>query len=281
MRGVGIVTDASAQFLTSHFPGRERVHFLPWSIRWAGERYPADDAELARRLPPSLVRREGPTWAFPTEEAIAAWLQPLMRRYDALLLLPLGSGLGELFQRVNEAAAAFAAHYPVYAIDTHTLGAGLGWLVQESAALAAAGADVFTLLRHTRGMSSRIYTAVSPRALTYLCRGGFLEPDQAIVGEMLEMYPFFVLEEGRWVPLHKARSSRHLLDLMQEFASEFVSLEKMAVLHPPQYFQREARNLHERFRHSHEGVPVKVAEMNAVTAAMLGPRTLALFVLAA
>jgi len=68
---------------------------------------------------------------------------------------------------------------------------------------------------------------------------------------------------------------------MQEFASEFVSLEKMAVLHPPQYFQREARNLHERFRHSHEGVPVKVAEMNAVTAAMLGPRTLALFVLAA
>jgi len=278
MRGVGIITDASAQFLTPHFPGRDRVHILPLPIAWEGQHYPASDNNLSLALPPSLVHRSPPAITFPDQKALTQQLQALARQYDGLLIVPMGNSLTTLFQHLAEAATAINNSYPVYMVDSQTTGVALGWLVQTAAAEAHQYADIFTILRRLRGMVSRIYTALCAQSLTYLDHSGFLEPSQAIVGEMLDLHPFFVLEEGRLAPLQKARSSRHLLDLMQEFTTEFAHLQAIAITHHPRYFRREAHNLRERLIHAGAPSPIRITEMNTLNTVLFGPRTLTLYV---
>ena len=281
MRGVGIVTDASAQFLTPHFLGNERVHILPLPIEWEGRRYFAPDDNLTAALPPSLMQHPHPKIVFPTQAALVQQISALTKQYDGLLIVPMGSSLTDLFQHLAEAVAAIGQNYPIYLVDTQTTGVGLGWLVQAAAAEASRQADIFAILRHVRGMVSRVYTALCAQSLTYLDHSGFLEPSQAIVGELLALHPLFVLEEGRLAPLHKARSSRHLLDLMQEFTVEFAHLRAVAITHHPRYFRREAHNLHDRLVNISTSLPIRVAEMNTINTVLFGPRTLTLYIRAA
>jgi len=278
MRGVGIITDASVQFLTPRFPGHERVHILPLPIEWEGQRYLAPNPRLTAALPPSLIHHSPPRITLPSPKELTQQISALMKTYDGLLVIPAGSSLLDLFQHVTEAVAATGNNYPIYIVETQTIGVGLGWLVQAAAADAARGTDVFTTLRRVRGMVSRIYTALCARSLTYLDHSGFLEPSQAIIGEMLALYPLFVLEEGRLAPLHKARSSRHLLDLMQEFTTEFTHLEAAAIIHHPQHFRRAAQNLRDRLGNIGTPLPVHVIEMNTISAVLFGPHTLMLYI---
>ncbi len=278
MRGVGIITDASAQFLTPRFPGHERVHTMPLPVDWEGRRYLPPSHNLTTALPPSLIHRSPPQITFPTPKELTQQLSAHMRQYDGLLVMPMGSSLTDLFQHVAEAIAALGHNYPIYLVDTHTTGVGLGWLVQAAAAEASTGADIFTVLRHVRGMVSRIYTALCVQSLTYLDHSGFLEPSQAIIGEMLALHPLFVIEEGRLAPLHKARSSRHLLDLMQEFTTEFTALQAVAITHHPHHFQREAHNLRDRLANIGAPLPIPVVEMNTLSTVLFGPRTLTLYI---
>jgi len=278
MRGVGIITDASVQFLTPRFPGRERVHILPLPIEWEGQRYLPPNPRLTAALPPSLIHHSPPRMTLPSPKELTQQISALMKTYDGLLVVPAGSSLIDLFQDITEAVAAISTNYPIYIVDTQTTGVGLGWLVQAAAAEAARGTDVFTTLRRVRGMVSRIYTALCARSLTYLDHSGFLEPSQAIIGEMLGLYPLFVLEAGRLAPLQKARSSRHLLDLMQEFTNEFAHLEATAIAHHPHHFRREAHNLHDRLVNSGTPLPIPVTEMNTISTVLFGPRTLMLYI---
>ena len=278
MRGVGIVTDPSAQFLTPRYPGYKRVHTLPLSILWNRQRYASAGDELAASLPPSLLHRTPPRLILPTEKEILEQLRALARRYDALLLLPMGSNLSAaLFERVVKAASVANGGYPIYTVDTQTTGAGLGWLVQVAAAHAENGENIFAVLRSVRAMVHHIYTVLCARALTYLDHNGFLEPSQAIIGEMLELYPLFVLEDGRLAPLHKSRSSRHLLDLMQEFAAEFSLLQGAVITYHPHHFHREAHNLRDRLLHFDSPFPVHLMPLNNINAVLFGPRTIALY----
>ncbi len=278
MRGVGIVTDASAHFLPPSFAEHPRVHMLPLPILWEGQRYLPPSSALTTALPPSLIHRTPPRFLVPPAPEIAQHLRYLMPHYDALLLLPMGSSLSGFFQHCTEAAALLGGGFPIYIVDTHTTGIGLGWLVQKAARMAETGAAIFDILTHIRGMVGHIYTALGALSLTYLYHHGFLEPGQAIIGEMLEMLPLFVLEEGRLAPLQKARSSRHLLDLMEEFTLEFSTPAEVVITYHPRYFRREAGNLHDRLLNNLP-FPPKTTEMDTVSAALFGPRTLGLYVL--
>ncbi len=282
MRGVGIITDASAQFLTSTFLGHDRVHVLPLHVHWQGQQFSASEKGILRALPTSLLHEPAPpSLQIPTAGEIAHFLTALMPYYDGLLLLPMGNSTTPLFQAAVQATHQLPRGYPIYVVDTHTFGIGLGWLVQSAAQMAASGATIFEILSHVRDMVSRIYTTMCVQSLTYLYHSGFLDPAQAIIGEMLNLCPIFVLEEGRLAPLHKARSPRHLLDLLQEFTNEFNALQSIVITHHPQHFQREANNLRERLVNDGKQRLVHVTHTNGITTALFGPRALNLFILAA
>ncbi len=282
MRGVGIITDASAQFLSPNFTGNDRVHTLPLHIHWQGQSFSPHQSDLQHALPTSLLHHsEPPTLQTPSVSEIVSFLTPLIPYYDGLLLLPMSNSTTPLFQTAVQAANQVTKGYPIYVVDTQTFGIGLGWLVQAAAQMASSGASIFEILSHVRNMVSRIYTTMCVQSLTYLYHSGFLDPAQAIIGEMLDLCPIFVLEEGRLAPLHKARSPRHLLDLLQEFTNEFNALQSIVIAHHPHHFHREANNLRDRLSNDGKQRLVQITQTDSVTTTLFGPRALHLFILAA
>ena len=279
MPNVGILTDASAHLLNKNFPGAERVHIHPLTLLWEGGEHLLPNQALSAKLPPTLLGETPPRLILPSRRELRARLHELALRYDSLLILPMESTLSPLFQRLLEIADETPESFPVYVMDTHTFGVGLGWLVRQAALLASMGKGLFDLLSALRPMRERIYTMLCIESLTYLHHTGLLDPAQAIVGEMLGLCPLFVLEDGRLVPMHKARSGRHMLDLLEDFAGEFGDLAEIAIVYGARRFAREARHLQSRLRNLYPHAAIHMAELDAVTAATLGPRTIGVFVM--
>ena len=279
MPNVGILTDASAYLLGKHFSGAERVHIHPLTLLWEGVEYLLPNQTLPAKLPPTLLGAPPPRLILPSQRELRARLHELALRYDSLLALPMGNTLSPIFERLLRVAESAPESFPVYVMDTHTFSVGLGWLVQRAALLASLGNGLFDLLSALRPVRDRIYTMLCIESLTYLRHAGVLDPAQAIVGEMMGLCPLFVVEEGRFVPVHKARSTRHMLDLMEDFVSEFGEVEEIAVVYGERRFAREARHLQDRLRAVQPDAAIRVGGLDAFTAAMLGPRTIGVFVM--
>jgi fatty acid-binding protein DegV len=106
-----------------------------------------------------------------------------------------------------------------------------------------------------RGLIPHVYTIFCNQSLSYLQLSGQLDPAQALVGEMLGITPFFILENGRLTPVQKARSTRHLVDTFHEFITEFIHLKHIALLQGLPPFINEARALHERIQENFPTTP--------------------------
>jgi fatty acid-binding protein DegV len=128
-----------------------------------------------------------------------------------------------------------------------------------------------------RGIIPRIYTVFCTQSLTYLYRSGHLDPAQAIIGEMLGVMPFFILENGRLVPIQKVRNPRHLVDILHEFIAEFENLKHIALVQGVPPFEQEVRNLKERLNGDYPSASYSEHTLGAALATILGPRSLGVF----
>jgi hypothetical protein len=70
-----------------------------------------------------------------------------------------------------------------------------------------------------------------------------------------------------------------LVDLLHEFICEFTEIDHIAFIQGVPPFESETRALRERIALDFETVPISEHTINAPLAAMLGPRSLGLYVL--
>jgi DegV family protein with EDD domain len=276
---VCILTDSTAQFTISSFPGQELVRIIPFHIQLNHERY-ADSKDLKVYDFPSSTR-DGtcPQIQPPTPEEFRQVYLSLAHKCHNIITILLSANLSRAFANAQEASVSLRGRLSLPLIDSQTSGVGLGWIVQAAAEAAHRGASVSEIQRVVRMLASQIYSAFCLQSLTYLHQNGHLDPDQAIIGEMLGVTPLFILEKGKLVPIRKARSMRHLIDLMQEFISEFGKLKHIALLKGIIPFDPDARNLRERINGAFPGTPSSEHALSTSLAAILGPRTLGLTVM--
>ncbi|MFQ5615814.1 MAG: DegV family protein [Anaerolineales bacterium] len=199
-------------------------------------------------------------------------------QYDQIVGLFLSSHLNRTFYNAHEAAKNMRGGARVEIVDSHTTAIGLGLIVQTAAKAASQGYDAKGIRRIILGVIPRIYSVFCVRGLTYLQRTGHLSPAQALVGEMLGVTPFFVMDRGRLTPVQKIRSSRHQVDCLHEFVSEFEQLNHIGILQGVPPFTHEKRVLRERILEDFPTTQVSEHTINPVLAAILGPQTMGLFV---
>jgi fatty acid-binding protein DegV len=106
-----------------------------------------------------------------------------------------------------------------------------------------------------------------------------LDPAQAIVGEMLGITPFFILENGQLTPIQKARSSRHLVDQLHEFVAEFDDLKHVAIIQGTTPLDQDARTLRDRLNGVCRGACLSEHTIGTSVAALFGPRSLGVIVM--
>ncbi len=278
MPRVCILTDSTAQFPGSTYPGHEFVHILPMHIRCGEEIFPDNkDPRFCSKL---LEKANGtPLLALaPSADDFSEAFTYLGQKYQSVIAILISSYLSAAVENAQIAAAQVKGPESIYIIDSQTTAVGMGLLVQAAAQAVLQGQNEVDVNCLVRGMVPHTYTLLSLQSLRFLSNSGCLDPAQAIIGEMLGIIPIFTLEAGRLVPVQKARSSRHLIDIFQEFVSEFSQLKHLAVIQGLPPHDQEVRNLIARLKEEFSMPSLTEHTLGAALMSILGPRSLGVVV---
>jgi DegV family protein with EDD domain len=205
--------------------------------------------------------------------------ESLMQDYEEIIVILLSGHLIPAVNLATQAATASGSSLHIQIVDSQTTAIGLGLLVQTAAGAAHLGAPISEILHVVRASIAHIYAIFCLYSLTYLYNSAQIDPAQAWVGEMLNLAPLFFLEEGRLVPIQKVRNSRHLVDTLHEFITEFNHVRHLALIQGLPSFTNEAHNLHERILQDNPTIPYSEHHLSVSLACILGPHSLGLVVM--
>jgi DegV family protein with EDD domain len=234
-----------------------------------------DHEELLLRMAHDRIR---PSIVGPTAEQFRRIYSRLTRRTDKIISLHSSASLSLVCREAQKAAREFLGRCDIVVIDSETLSLGLGILVREAARLANASIPLSEIMRQIRGIIRRIYIVLVTDTLDYLEHSRRVSPAQAILGTMLGTKPFLALEEGEIIPMEKVRNRDRAIDKLAEFASEFSSIEQMAILQSTRYPTPETKMLQERLALIAPGHEFPILLYGPLLASHIGPDGMGLIV---
>ncbi|MBN2148054.1 MAG: DegV family EDD domain-containing protein, partial [Anaerolineales bacterium] len=212
----------------------------------------------------------------PSVETFRRLFVDMGERYKEIITILASSHLSQALKNASQASSELRSSATLHIIDSQTTAAGLGLLVQAAAETAMRGMPGSEITRLVRGLSRHVYAIFCLPDLAYLEYSGQIDPAQAIVGEMLGITPIYVMENGRLVHIQKIRSSRHLVDILFEFAAEFEDLKYLALIQGSAAFEQESRNLRERILQNLRSTPIGEHTPSLALATTLGPHAIGL-----
>jgi DegV family protein with EDD domain len=256
MENVCILTDSSATFSRMAFTGHDHVKVMQFDVQ---------SRPSPKLNPPSIddFIREYSTWG---------------RNFDHVLVVVMSGGLNPIAEVAAKAAVQYGGRTSVTVVDSLNTGAGLGLLVELAAQAAASGQSAQEIERLLRASIPHIYTLFCIPGLEHLAAVGYLSKAQSVVGEMLGLFPIFVLEEGHLSPLEKVRTQRHLIESFQEFMEEFESPRQITLMKGQQNHLR-TRPLRQYVSELFPKTPFSEHPLNASLTTLLGPQTIGLSVM--
>ncbi len=279
MSSVCVVTDSAVQFPQLSFDSRNLLTIVPLYSRLNGQVYSGSDDFKPANLPPSAGDDLSPQLLAPTVEQMHAIFSDLAQSFDAILGIFTSSALSPVFVRAQEAADSLRGGLEIQLVDSQTISAGLGFLVETAASAAVRGVPSQEIEYEVRSLIPHIYNVMCIPGLTYLYYNGFVDRAQAVVNEMLGLYPIFAIEEGHLTPMEKLRNHRHTVNYFQEFLDEFDNLQHIALLQSSQSNQQEAQILRDHAREVFPGTAFTTHSTNLPLATLFGPRSMGLFVI--
>jgi DegV family protein with EDD domain len=279
MSQVCILTDNTAQFPVHIFPGSSLVNVIPYHVQLDEPRSPEDQEIKLIHLPADAYADSGLQVQAPSVDEFTQMFSTLGFRYREIVVILLSAHLSPAMVNAEMAIEVARSPATIHLVDSETTSVGLGLLVQMAASAAQQGHTGTHISRLVRGLLPHVYTVFCLYNLSYLSRAGFIDPAQAIVGEMLDVVPFSILENGRLVPVQKVRGARHLVDLMYEFVTEFSDVKHVALIQGTPSFEQEARLLRERLSGLYRSNSFSEHTLSLPLAALLGPRSLGLVVM--
>lgn len=268
MPRVCILTDTTAQFTHTDFPGRECVFVAPLqlqpSIPQAG-----DEGVL-----PSPAHR----LVHPSPQDFQRLYQELSAEYDSVIVLMLSSLLSPAAAHAASVSDQFRNHAAVEVVDTRTTSIGLGWLVEEAACAISSGETVKAVVEGVRAAIPGIYFLLFIPDLYALAAGGHVSSVQALVAGMLGILPIFMLEDGRLAPLDKARSQRAVLEYFEEFLDEFESPSRVALVQGSRQSMVRLSALRQHIQEAHPQTRLSEHIFSPQLDALLGTQTMGMVI---
>lgn len=278
MSNIAIITDSTAQFPNPNFSGKRIVRVLPLDIFLNGRRHIEGEGIHVTDFPQSARSTSDPKLITPPVNEIAEYLSALLRKFNELLVIVNSAELTDTYQNTIEAVKLLQASSVIQVINSQTISTGLGILVQLGAELVAKGATLTEIDRQVRQLVPHVYTLMCSPSLSYLHNNGAIEYHQAAVGEILNLFPIFSLEEGKLNALCKVRNFRHAQDFFQEFIEEFDSLNHITLLKGTNIQGIDNRMLRQFVQEFFPETPFSEHRLNPFHATLFGPKTIGLIV---
>ena len=150
--------------------------------------------------------------------------EPLLQEGRDILYLCLSSGLSKSYEQSLLAAAECREKYPdrkIIAVDSKAASLGMGLLAYYAVKSRDAGMTLEDLAADLENRIAHLHHWVMADDLHHLRRGGRVSGASAFVGSMLSIKPIIhVTDEGKLVPLHKARGRNKALEFIVEQMNE-------------------------------------------------------------
>lgn len=281
MPNIAIITDSTAQFANPNFLGNDLVRIIPASIKFNGVVYDENKEKKTKvsNFPLIPFTKTDPKLVMPDHNELSKLFIQLLKNYNELIILTSSTNLTDIYQNCIEAVDLIKGKSAIQVIDSQTTSVGLGYLVQVAAEKFAAGATLTETEREIRQLIPHIYTLFCTPSLRYLSNIGILNFSQAVIGEILSMYPIYSLEDGIPKSLCKTKNFRSTQDYFQEFIEEYEFLKHIAIIKGIGINGFDNRTIKQYVQEIHPDTPFSEHRLNTFLAAIFGPKTLGLIVI--
>ncbi len=240
MDKVVIVTDSAAELTLEE---REELGVLAVPVRvQVGRKIYKDGVNINVRQYLNLVRnvKQLPRLFPPTEDDFYNVYSQAVKRGKYVVSIHMSRRLVNMEHLISVAAGPFLGRLHVAYVDTRSISRGQAELVRYAAGMAADGATLGEIVKAVHNMVPHVYQYYYTTALDYMERDKLISPAQAILGRLLEIKPFLLLEEGVMVPLEKVITMEQVLDKIYQFVVEFSRFEKVFIQHQGMEEETEA-----------------------------------------
>jgi DegV family protein with EDD domain len=279
MSRVHIVTDSTVQFCTPDFAQQHTFTQLPVTVSQGDQTY-LDDGRLTTEQIFQQVAAGAPLplTAAPTVAQFAEAYAAASRHTDQILSIHVSGKLSAAVRHAQAGSATVKGRCSLEVIDSQSISAGLGALVEMAVLAAERGAALEEVVRLVRSAVPRLYAVFFVESLSYLAHAGHTNPAQAILASMLNIKPFLTLEEGTLAPMEKTRNRLQALEKVVEFVTEFTDIEYLAILQGENPPSADALHVRERLDAAYPGSAWPVLTYGPALAALLGPHALGVMV---
>jgi DegV family protein with EDD domain len=219
-----------------------------------------------------------PVAVAPTVEEFASAYAALSRHTDQILSIHASGKLSATVRHALAASETVKGRCSIEVVDSQSISAGLGALVEIATLAAERGAPLEEAVRLVRSAVPRLYAVFFVETLSYLAHAGHSNPAQAILANMLNVKPFLTLEEGELAPMEKTRSRPQALEKLVEFVTEFTDIEYLAIMHGDNAPSADALQVRERLEAAYPGRAWPLLTYGPSLAALLGPHALGVMV---
>lgn len=277
MSQVKIVTDSSAHLPDRALAAQLGIEVIPLVVRVGKQRYnerpnQADEAFMRRQVQDA----EDVVVEAPAAARVREVFERIGQTADKVVCIHASSALNDMVEISQQAAQGLLGRQRIIVLDTMTMSAGLGLIVEAAARAAAAGAPQAEVVRIVRGMIPHMYALFFSDSLTYLEAWGRLGPAQTLLGGMLGLKPLATMEDGDFLPIEKVRAYPRAVDKLYEFIVEFSRIEQLYIVQ--RGLETEAAQLLERLEVTYPNRDFPVIGYTPSLAVHIGPKALGIIV---
>jgi len=268
---VYVVTDSAAK-IDPVVAKELNITIVPLKVR-IGERVYEDGTELNHEELLLRMARERirPEIVGPTADDFRDVYRRITRRTDQIISIHSSASLSPICDAARRASLEFMGRCDIIVMDSETLSLGLGILAEEAARQAQASVPLNEIMRKIRGMIQQVYIVLTTNTLDYLEHSGLISPAQAILGTMLGIKPHLAIENGMIIPMEKVNSRDKAIDKLADFANEFISVERIAIIQSTPYPTEETKDLQDQLEDVAPSPDIPVLLYGPLLASHIGP----------
>jgi DegV family protein with EDD domain len=275
---VRVVTDSSAYLR----PGLVReldITVVPFHIRVNGREF-LDGVELDNETFHQLIEEQGLKSRAnpPSVVEFQRVYERLNRETGEILVILLSGALSKAVENAQMAADGLLGRCQIEVIDSKSVSAGLGILVEMAGRAAAEGRPLDEIVRLVRGVIPQIYVVFFSDTLSYLEQAGRIGHAQALLGTYLGIKPFLTLEEGTITPIEKVRTREEALEKLLEFVTEFDAIQQLAIVKADTTANQETALIIDELHDAFPKVEIPILSYGPVLASYIGLDTLGIIV---
>lgn len=272
MARVQIVTDSTAIFEDPNTVLELDIAVIPLDLEIAEKHY-RDGIDIdAEEVLHRMRQQDVPVRVTaPSVEYLSNLYTELCQKGDQICVIISSQNFTKTFAHAQAARSVILGRCDIAVIDSQSLSAGLGYVVETVARRARQGATLDDIVRMARGMVPRLYSVYYVNSLTSIQRSGLIGKSQSILGSMLDIKPLLTIEDGELITMEKARTHSQAIDKMMEFVTEFTHIERLSILQNSSRPTDQTRMLQDRLtlEFGHSRYPVHIYE--PLLASLAGP----------